>query len=231
VKIIFVIVGVLVAVAATFLLLSSSAGATSWRYDEHGRNIDIDICIRCDSPIPGPPGPQGEQGPQGPPGPEGPKGNTGDPGPEGPLGPQGPQGEQGPKGDTGATGPQGPQGQQGEQGPVGPQGPQGETGATGPQGPAGPDKELLTRIVEGPQIPVGEQMTDTSSVECTDGEVATGGGLKIEWIALGQNNPTYQMTGTPGDAPNTWEVEFTNNSGAGANIQAFAVCAQLVDVP
>jgi len=86
-------------------------------------------------------------------------------------------------------------------------------------------------LVEGPQVPVGGQMTEISSTECADGEVATGGGLKIEWIILGQNNPTYQMTGTPGDAPNTLEVEFDNNSGADANIQAFAVCAQLVDVP
>jgi hypothetical protein len=125
----------------------------------------------------------------------------------------------------------GQQGPQGQQGVAGPQGPQGIQGMQGGQGPAGPDKELLTRIVEGPEVPVGGLMTEISSAECADGEVATGGGLKIEWITLGQNNPTYQMTGTPGDAPNTWEVEFFNNSGADANIQAFAVCAQLVDVP
>jgi hypothetical protein len=28
----------------------------SWRYAAHNRHIDIDICIRCESPIPGPPG-------------------------------------------------------------------------------------------------------------------------------------------------------------------------------
>lgn len=140
----------------------------------------------------------------------------------------------GPKGDTGDTGPQGPQGLTGPQGQQGPQGltvEQGIQGMQGDQGPPGPDKELLTRIVEGPQIPVGEQMTEFSSAECADNEVATGGGLKIEWIDVGQNNPTYQKTGTPGDAPNTWEVEFFNHSGAAVNIQAFAVCAQLVDVP
>jgi hypothetical protein len=31
-------------------------------------DVDIDICIRCDSPVPGPPGPQGPPGEQGPPG-------------------------------------------------------------------------------------------------------------------------------------------------------------------
>jgi hypothetical protein len=77
VKFIFIIVGVLITVATIFLLLTSYADASSsWRYDQHSRNIDIDICIRCESPIPGPPGPQGETGPQGeqgiqgPPGPE-----------------------------------------------------------------------------------------------------------------------------------------------------------------
>ena len=73
-KFILVIVGVLVAVATMFLLLSSTVDASSsWRYDAHGRSIDIDICIRCDSPIPGPPGPQGPPGEQGPPGPPGPQ--------------------------------------------------------------------------------------------------------------------------------------------------------------
>jgi hypothetical protein len=71
VKFIFVIIGVLVTAASVFLLLSSNvdASSSSWRYDAHGRNIDIDICVRCESPIPGPPGPPGPPGEQGPPGP------------------------------------------------------------------------------------------------------------------------------------------------------------------
>jgi hypothetical protein len=82
VKFIFIAAGVMVAVATVFLLFSSlSADASpSWRYVTHGRNIDIDICIKCESPIPGPPGP---------------KGDAGDPGP------QGEQGEQGPTGPVG----------------------------------------------------------------------------------------------------------------------------------
>jgi hypothetical protein len=93
VKFIFIIVGTLIAVATVFLLLSSNVDAsTSWRYDQHGRNIDIDICIKCDSPIPGPPGPQG------PPGEQGLQGEKGDIGPQGPPGQQGEQGEPGPPG-------------------------------------------------------------------------------------------------------------------------------------
>jgi Collagen triple helix repeat (20 copies) len=95
VKFILVIIGILLTVATVFLLLSSNADATSWRYDEHGRNIDIDICIRCEFPIPGPPGPQG------PPGEQGPKGDTGATGPQGQTGPQGLPGGQGPRGPPG----------------------------------------------------------------------------------------------------------------------------------
>jgi hypothetical protein len=46
----------------------------------HSRNIDIDICIRCTSTIPGPPGPQGPQGEQGPPGERGEQGIQGEKG-------------------------------------------------------------------------------------------------------------------------------------------------------
>lgn len=84
---------------------------SSWRYDAHGRSIDIDICIRCDSPIPGSPGPQG---------------------PAGPPGPQGPEGEPGPQGETGSKGDTGEQGIQGPPGPQGPIGPQGSPGLSGP---------------------------------------------------------------------------------------------------
>lgn len=53
--------------AFAFILIiipySAEANKDSWRYNAHSRSIDIDICIRCDSPIPGPPGPQGPPGP------------------------------------------------------------------------------------------------------------------------------------------------------------------------
>jgi hypothetical protein len=40
----------------------SAGNSHDWRFNAHSRNIDIDICIRCTSTIPGPPGPQGPPG-------------------------------------------------------------------------------------------------------------------------------------------------------------------------
>jgi hypothetical protein len=64
---------VAVAVSAIFLAIAIAivpstvdASQDTWRYDAYSRSVDIDICIRCDSPIPGPPGPQGPPGPPGP---------------------------------------------------------------------------------------------------------------------------------------------------------------------
>jgi hypothetical protein len=37
----------------------SASNSHDWRFNAHGRSIDIDICIRCT----GPPGPQGPPGP------------------------------------------------------------------------------------------------------------------------------------------------------------------------
>jgi Collagen triple helix repeat (20 copies) len=79
-------IGVFSITVGIIILFSSPVDASrdsSWRYDAHSRSIDIDICISCTSPIPGPPGPQGLPGPQG---------ETGDTGPQGPPGPPGPQG-------------------------------------------------------------------------------------------------------------------------------------------
>lgn len=108
-----------------FLTVSSPANANSshdWRFNAHSRNIDIDICVRCTSTIPGPPGPQGPPGAQGEQGVQGPAGDTG---PQGPAGPQGEQEPPGPQGEQGLVGPQGPQGETG-QGPQGEQGPPGQ---------------------------------------------------------------------------------------------------------
>src|SRR5919106_761115 len=75
-------------VVSSLILLSaviSSVNADNnrnWRLDAHGRSIDIDICIRCTSNIPGPPGPQGPPGPPGETGPQGPQGEQGPPGPD-----------------------------------------------------------------------------------------------------------------------------------------------------
>jgi hypothetical protein len=63
---------ILAASASIVILLvpiSAEASLNSpWRYDSHSRSIDIDICIRCTSTVPGPQGPPGPPGEQGPPG-------------------------------------------------------------------------------------------------------------------------------------------------------------------
>jgi hypothetical protein len=52
---------------ALFLLIliphSVEAIRDSWRHDAHSRSIDIDvdICVRCTSDVPGPQGPPGEK--------------------------------------------------------------------------------------------------------------------------------------------------------------------------
>jgi hypothetical protein len=88
----FVIMSIALLLPAT----ESPVNATdrSWRYGEHGRNIDIDICVMCTQP--GPAGPPGPEGPQGIQGPAGPQGDTGPQGPPGPVGHQGPPGPAGP---------------------------------------------------------------------------------------------------------------------------------------
>ena len=209
-KVIFVIVGVLITVATAFLLLASYADATSsWRYDQHGRNIDIDICIRCESPIPGPRGPQGPSGEQGPPGPQG---EVGPEGPPGPQGPQGIQGEQGPKGDTGDTGPQGPPGPQGEQGPPGPNQLVVRSAKTGPMGD-------LQEIFPGNNV---------MHLECEEGEFATGGGFELETspenlgsVSTLSSFPTPTADFLP---PTGWTVIVQNDSTETFEGAAYIVC-------
>ena len=57
-----------IAAIIAFLLIlipfSVKASRDSWRFDVYSRNIDIDICVKCTSTIPGPqglPGPEGSQ--------------------------------------------------------------------------------------------------------------------------------------------------------------------------
>jgi hypothetical protein len=145
---------IFIPIVVTSILLLFTAAATvtadnnhDWRLNAHGRSIDIDICIRCTSTIPGPPGPQGppglqgETGPPGPQGEQGPPGEQGIPGEKGEKGDKGDPGEQGPPGPQGEIGPQGLHGEQGTQGQQGQRGPQGEQGEQGPPGPQGEQGE------------------------------------------------------------------------------------------
>jgi hypothetical protein len=64
----------------TALLMKDGLAPLQRAFDE--QNIDIDICIRCTSTVPGPQGPLGPPGPQGEIGPQGPQGPIGPPGPQ-----------------------------------------------------------------------------------------------------------------------------------------------------
>src|ERR671918_1375881 len=234
-------------VVSSLILLSaviSSVNADNnrnWRLDAHGRSIDIDICIRCTSNIPGPPGPQGPPGPpgetgpqgpqgeQGPPGETGPQGPQGEQGPPGETGPQGPQGEQGPPGETGPQGPQGEQGPPGETGPQGPQGEQGPPGETGPQGPQGeqgppgPDKRLNTFQIAGNVVLIDFRSFGTATASCPAGSELTGGGyIKNSVMEVTINRESLTQA-------ETWEVQVFNPNefGERAPLQAYVECVEL----
>ena len=207
---------------------------------------------------PGPQGPKGDTGDTGPQGPVGPEGSKGDQGVAGPAGPQGPQGltgVQGPqgltgsKGDTGDTGAQGPQGLTGAQGPQGVAGPQGSAGAPGvpgapgapgaqgpqgiqgEQGLPGPDKDLQVRTVTGNLVNVPSSQLGISTALCAVDEVATGGGMFLRKFGTDIGLSSVLDVGLPTAQPNSWEVSYENPGPDVVQIQAFAECAKLVDVP
>jgi hypothetical protein len=57
----------LVITSLSFLMLmvfmpsEANSSSNDWRLAAHNRHIDIDICIRCTSTVPGPQGPPGEK--------------------------------------------------------------------------------------------------------------------------------------------------------------------------
>jgi collagen triple helix repeat protein len=202
----------LVTILISFTAVEEVSASSRLDLNRRSIDIDIDICIRCDSPVPGPPGPQGPAGEQGP---TGPQGETGATGPAGTTGPQGPQGEIGARGATG---------------PAGPQGPQGEIGATGP---AGPDKILEKRqaVSQSPpgSIPIVQPGgTFTANAECNSDEIVTGGGYSIS--SGGRINVEFQGE-TVTDSIPAWTVTGTNIGSTLFVYQAFAECVKLVDAP
>ena len=62
-----------------FVPTEVNSAIDDWRLAAHNRNIDIDICIRCTSTVPGLQGPPGEKGDKGDPGERGPPGEEGIP--------------------------------------------------------------------------------------------------------------------------------------------------------
>ncbi len=133
----------------------------------------------------------------------------------GPTGPTGPQGATGATGATGPTGPTGPAGATGEQGPAGP------TGAIGPTGPAAPlgyylVSEDLT-AVEG---------SNSFIVDCTSGDVATGGGYSFD--PTSQAVSSLSITGTAPTAaptPAGWVVTIVSTSKDPLAVTVWAQCA------
>jgi hypothetical protein len=73
-------------------------------------------------------------------------------------------------------------------------------------------------------------MHHISTASCAPDEVATGGGIRDSG---GGNtlNTVVDDSGIPSGAPTQWRVTLTNLGPSFVTIQAFAECAQLVDVP
>lgn len=115
----------------------------------------------------------------------------------------------------------------------GPQGPKGDTGATGPQGPAGspgaPGADGADGV-SGHEIANTEvrvTSTQTVTMPCPSGKVATGGGYSLSAVrggpvdvtadepVLAERDGTYVASG--------WSVTATPSESA--NVKVWAVCA------
>lgn len=119
-------------------------------------------------------------------------------------------------------------GGQGEQGLPGPPGPKGEPGPAGPAGPQGPDKELQARVVSGDVVEVSSNELELAVAECDPDEVATGGGI----ANTGGGNVINPFTAdSQQEDPPRWEMNVINPDPNPIGIEAFAVCAKLVDAP
>jgi hypothetical protein len=76
----------------------------------------------------------------------------------------------------------------------------------------------------------GGQIT-TAVAECADDELATGGGILSTSTDNNIVNPAWQHRGIPLSDPTTWELNYANPAQDPVQIQAYAECAKLVDVP
>ena len=248
-KLLFVIMGVVVALAAsaTWALAQTEGEIMACVARSNGtlRIVDDpDACGRNERllrwSITGPQGLQGPEGPQGPAGPQGDQGIQGEMGPEGPqgpagiqgeIGPVGPQGEQGVQGAMGPAGPQGEPGIQGEVGPAGPQGDQGIQGETGPVGPQGPEGPRGTPGLSGYEIEYhdwtvkgGSLGVQTLTLACPKGKMALSGG----WHPLGAySSPDQLVASYPVIAQDrgAWSFSLRNTTLNDHLNRIFVVCA------
>jgi hypothetical protein len=132
------------------------------------------------------------------------------------------RGRRGPAGPQGPPGPQGPDGPAGAQGPVGADGPQGPVGADGPQGPQGPQGPpglVSIQRIDGNVVALaGTADGAPSTATCPAGTLLTGGGF-----ASTGNVEIHDAV--PDTATGSFVVVGAREGGAGASVQAFALCA------
>ena len=108
-------------------------------------------------------------------------------------------------------------------GPRGLRGPRGATGAAGAT-------SVVTRVGTPTQINGGGNY-GSATVQCNQGERATGGGLRVaEFHGLpvtggdGQMNESHPLPEAAGSTPTGWEVQYTSGTIT-VNVAAYVICA------
>ncbi|MGB7665367.1 MAG: hypothetical protein WBL67_21730 [Nitrososphaeraceae archaeon] len=71
----------------------------------------------------------------------------------------------------------------------------------------------------------------TAFARCAADELATGGGTGESFSGNTVNPGPVRDFGTPDANPTMWQFEYSNPGPSPVNLQAFAECAKLVDVP
>jgi hypothetical protein len=106
------------------------------------------------------------------------------------------------------------------------QGPQGPQGLKGDVGPSGATK-LISRLSAFQVIAADD--SESATVDCNSGEVATGGGLQVtngtirDMMAV-TSRPVLSAT----DVPTGWTVRATNVDIDGDNVDTIAVRAYVI---
>src|SRR5207249_4801400 len=122
---------------------------------------------------------------------------------------QGAQGLQGSKGDPGAQGAQGAQGSKGDAGAQGAQGPKGDPGTASLQSKTNSS--------------ASSNATQTVTVACDAGQVATGGGASLD------SSNAYLYVNAPvftSGLPTGWTASATKSGGSGSyTLKVWALCA------
>jgi hypothetical protein len=106
---------------------------------------------------------------------------------------------------------------------------QGPAGSAGPAGPAGPTGVLGFYTVIGPIVLADTNRNqDNSIAECDPGDMATGGGYRVERGFIAPENDINIVVSEP--TGSGWNVHFTWNFdhvAAGQGLKSIAVCANV----